>query len=412
MTRLLCTGDLHLGAGSEYGRKPGDRLRDQQTIWERILDLGRERDVDGILFAGDAFEGPTPTSEHYQAFLQPLRDRWTDSEGGLPFLAISGNGRHDSAMRETNALQIFDGAGITVASRPDVFFFADCAVATLPWVSPARLVAARNGGDRDELHADVAAMLIDIARGLKEECERVAPGGPHVLLAHWSVSGSALPNGLPVDQLREPVIPLAELERLAFNAVVLGHIHQEQLLATDPEEPFTPIFYVGSPLPLNFGEARARHGVWILEFHGDLGASMPEFVPLPSPPFITVEEHLSAHDRLGLECACFAHDVSDAIVRVRLTGTAEEMRSFDLAGLRAAILAAGAAVVKIVPEIVRQDRARVSGLDEQVDEMDALEQWMLAQGIVGVDEPWELAEPTDVLADAMRAKTAAYLERA
>lgn len=403
--KLLCTGDLHLGAGSEYGRAPGDRLRDQRDVWERILDLARERDVDGILFAGDAFEGPTPTSEHYDSFLRPLRERWTDAEGPLPFLAISGNGRHDSAMRETNALQVFDGFGIIVSSSPDVFAFAGCAVATLPWVSSARLVARRNGGDRDEIHLEVAQLLVDIAARGKEDCERIAPGGRHVLLAHWSVSGSALPNGLPVDQLREPVIPLSELEQLGFDAVVLGHIHQEQLLATDPDDPEVSIFYVGSPLPLNFGEAESRHGVWVMEFDDVCGAS-PEFVPVVSRPFVTLD--LGA-DELGGDVVP-THDVEDgAIVRVRYKATREQQSFIDSEHVRKTLVDAGAAVVKIVPEITRQERARVAGLDEQVDELDALEQWMLAEGIAGVDEPWELAEPTRLLADSMREKTRSYL---
>lgn len=407
--KLLCTGDLHLGAGSEYGRRPGDRLDQQQQVWRRILELARDRDVDGILFAGDAFEGPVPTSEHYDAFLRPLREIWTDAEGPLPFLAISGNGRHDSAMRATNALKVFDGFGVTISSTPDVYAFAGCAIGTLPWVSPARLVASRNGGDRDEINADVSAMLIEVARGLKVDCEQTAPAAPHILLAHWSVSGSALPNGLPVAELREPVLPLADLEQLGFDAIVLGHIHQEQLLATDPHDPIIPVFYVGSPLPLNFGEAASRHGAWILELDHVRGATVPEFVPVDSPAFVTHDLDLTTDEGI-FDLAALPDVPADAIVRVRFKATADQARSLDVAAWRRDLVEAGAAFVKVVPEIVRQDRARVAGLDEQVGELDALEQWMLAEGIVGVDEPWELAKPTAVLADAMRAKTAAYLE--
>lgn len=408
MTRLLVSGDWHIGAGAEYGRKPGDRLRDQADVCQQIATLAAERDVDGVLLAGDLLNGPAAAPEHLAVLAQFVEACPVDA------LTITGNGTHDLAMRDVNGLAIFEHVpGITVESRPEVHIFAGCAVATLPWVSPARLIAKRNGGDRDELHADVAAMLIDIARGLKEDCERVAPDLPHVLCAHWSVSGSSLPNGLPVDQLREPVIPLPELEQLGFDAVTLGHIHLGALLSGAP-----PILYVGTPMPLSFGEGHYEHGVWILSFDDDLGVMSPEFVPIDSPPFVTLERDLTVSDDetewvdgLDFSAQHSRGELNDAIVRVKFKATAEQARVFDLAAARIKILDAGAAVVKIVPEIIRQDRARVSGLDEQVDELDALEQWMTANGLVGVDEPWELAEPTDVLADAMRAKTRGYLER-
>src|SRR5438132_14279375 len=120
MTRLLATGDLHLGAGADLGRQPGDRLRDQEQVWARILELAVDEAVDGVLFAGDAFEGPTPTSEHYQAFVRPIQQVL---QGRIPLLAVSGNGKHDSAMRATNALAVFDGLGLTVSSFPDVYRF-------------------------------------------------------------------------------------------------------------------------------------------------------------------------------------------------------------------------------------------------------------------------------------------------
>lgn len=404
MPRLLCTGDLHLGAGGEYGRQPGDRLADQELVWRRILELAQERDVDGILFAGDAFEGPTPTSEHYDAFLRPLRNIWYDGEGALPFLAVSGNGKHDSAMRSTNALKVFDGLGITVSTTPDVYPFAGCAVATLPWVSPARLIAQR-GRDvsREEVNAEVAQLLIEIAARGREDCERAAPGAPAILLGHWSVSGSSLPNGLPVDQLREPVLPASDLDALGFDHVVLGHIHKPQRVGERG-------FYVGSPMPLNFGEAGhfEDHGVAIIHTDEteDVDWYATEFQPIESRPFVTldltgdeVEQwsdaiHEDAPGELEIP------SVVEAIVRVRYRATREQQRSIDVPEIRRSLIDAGAAVVKIVPEIVREQRARVEGLDEGVDELDALDQYIAAND-VRVE-----------LAGRMRDTTRGYLEAA
>jgi DNA repair protein SbcD/Mre11 len=389
LTKLLCTGDIHLGAGAEYGRRPGDRLRDQQDVLERIADLAIEEAVDGILLAGDTFNGPAAPPEQL-AVLAHFIDRL---QGRIPILAISGNGVHDLAMRSTNAVEIFNHFdGIQVYSQPDVVPFAGCAVATLPWVSPARLVAARNGGDRDEIHADVAQLLLEIAARSLEDCRRVVPGAPTILLGHWSVSGAALPNGLPVDQLREPVIPIADLDALGFDHVVFGHIHKQQRLGGRG-------FYVGSPMPLNFGEAGhpEEHGVVIVhtDEREDVDFYAAEVRPIASRRLVTIDwasqdfEHLPP---LAIESAA-----DGAIVRLRYTATAEQQRSIDTADLRRQLLVAGAAVVKVVPDIVREERARVDGVDEQLDIEAALDLWLAANEI------------PEGVAERMRARTVDYL---
>lgn len=443
MPKLLCTGDLHLGAGSEYGRKPGDRLRDQEDVLNRIADVAIDEGVDGILIAGDTFNGPAAPPEQL-AILARFIDRL---QGRIPILAITGNGVHDLSMRETNGLEIFNHIdGITVHSQPTVVEFAGCAVATLPWVSPARLVAARNGGDRDEVNADVAQLLLDIAaRGL-EECATVAPGAPTILLGHWSVSGASLPNGLPVDQLREPVIPLADLLALGYDATVLGHIHAAQHFLPDASAmrivwsdgsgsgTTFPHFYVGSPTPLNFGEADTAHGVWILDLpggssssaartdgsgrgHGQSNGDDPAvypgstpgfrstFIPIESRPFVTLDYDFVDDERSLEQLAegwyeelTSMRGIRDAIVRMRYRVTAADARSIDVAGIRRAL--DDAAMVKIQPDIVREERARVQGLDEGLDELAALDLYIDSQGI----------DPA--LADRMRDRTRQYLETA
>jgi len=335
-------------------------------------------------------------------------------------------------MRETNGLKIFSHIpGVQISSTPDVYRFAGCAVATLPWVHPGRLIAQRGGGDRDEIHADVAQLLLDIAARGFEDCARVAPGAPTILLGHWSISGSSLPNGLPVDQLREPVIALPDLEALGFDAIVAGHIHRPQLLETRVGSAPGPIFYVGSPMPLNHGEASTDHGVWILDLPGGASSSVrapstpvdgqsngspagdagstpaPRFIPIDSPRFVTLERDLTVSDDeqewidgLDFSADHSAGELAGAIVRVKFRATSEQARKLDIPAARAQLIAAGAAVVKVQPEILRADRARVEGVDESLGELDALTLYVDANAI-----------ETD-LAERMRARTLAYLEAA
>jgi exonuclease SbcD len=365
--KLLCFGDLHLGQGGQY---PG-RLDDQRDVLGRIAGIAVEHAVDGVLFAGDAFEGPAVPPEQLAAFAD-----FVDAlhQLGIPILAITGNGKHDAAVRDTNGMAIFDHVpGIEVCSQPGVHLFAGCSVAVLPWVHPGRLIA-RAGGDvpRDELNRVAADLLVDVARDLLDTRTSMTPT---ILLGHWSVSGSALPAGLPVDDLREPVLPIEALEHLGYDALVFGHIHRAQEIGSNG-------FYTGSPMPLNFGEEHVEHGCWIL----DLGASSTEFVPIDSPRFLTIVSSgnvlATAGPRVDLCLFDDDSEIADSIVRVRYEATSDEARRIDVAQIRTCLRDAGARVVKIEPQIVREQRARVV-MDEQLDELAALEMWLKAVGYAG-----------------------------
>lgn len=371
MTKLVCFGDLHLGQGPAYGRKPGERLADQDAVLQQIADLAIERNADGVLCAGDLFEGPSLPPEQLDIFARFIaRCR----VAGIPIISVLGNSTHDAALRETNGLQIFSHIpGITVSATPDVYLFAGCAVATLPWVSPARLVAARGGGDRDEVNAEVAQLLLDIAARGKEDCERVAPGAPHILLGHWSVSGAALPTGLPTDTLREPVIPSVDLDAIGFDHIVLGHIHHSQQVGARG-------FYVGSPLPLNFGEQDDLHGVVIL--HTDEREAIDyyaaEFVPIASRPFVTIDvDFTDGEDFSQIIEGSEARNLDGAIVRLRFTGTSSQMRTANVSAAVEALHAAGAHVVKPEPRPVHESRARVTvERPDEITEQEWLDRWL------------------------------------
>lgn len=375
--KILATGDFQLGVGG--------RLDDQAAVLDRIADVAIESGAELVLNAGDTFEGPLVNPEELDIFARFLaRIR----AAGIPMLATLGNGRHDRAVRETTGMAIFNHvAGITVAPRPDLYRYDGAVIATLPWVHPGRLVAARNGGDRDEIHADMTAALLSIARGLQQDCFQTDSSVAHILLAHWHIDTAQAANGASVGALfSEPLLPLGELADLGFDAVVLGHNHRGQLLLDDP-----PIFHVGSPMPHDFGETGFDHGVWLLETD-DVDVKTAEFVPIESRPLVTVALDLEH----GFDDFAYTELPDGAIVRVRYTATRAQARSLDLPELKRQLQAAGASAVKFMPEIVREDRARVDGVDETLAPLAALDLWIAAN---------EIPEP-----DPLRARTAHYLE--
>lgn len=389
MSRFLCVGDLHLDKGGRYGRVPGERLAEQEQVWAEVLQLARDEKVDAVIFAGDAFEKRHPSTDALLAFERPL----IRHDHACPVIAIPGN--HDrSGVSDFCALDVFHEAGLlTLHSRPAVTSVGGVSVACLPWAPVSRIVAAHDGEtDRDDVNVLAAELLLETARGLRAQSD-----GPMILLTHFSISGASTPDGMDVGLFREPVIPLADLEAIGFDAIVGGHIHRFQRL----EQGEAPIFYVGSPLALDFGEGGYDHGVWILEFDVN-GATVPEFVPITSRNFTTLDWGIEeAETLLDLDAGrgrSFGF-AEGSFVKLRYTATAEEARRIDNGELRQALRDAGAFNAWIEPQIERPLRARVEGLDETISDVELLEQWMTSQSVNGDQAPALRSLHTDYLTE-------------
>ncbi len=354
MTRILATGDTQIGATTVT-------LESQANVLEQIADAAIREHVDLVLHGGDVFEGPIVTPEQLALFagwVAKLRAH------GIPVVAVSGNGTHDQAMRAVNALAIFaEIPGVTIACSPMNIQAAGVTISCLPWTSTALLTASRNGGDRDATHDHAAALLGGIAQDLHDQADQM----PNILLAHWSISGASLPTGLPVDQLREPVIEWADLDAIGFDAVVAAHIHKAQRLDDPALGDTTPGVYVGSPQPLSHGEGGYEHGVWLLDV--EAGEVSLVFLPIEAPRFVTID--LDPEDLGG--------DVYK--IHVRYRASREQDSFIDKESFRRDLLAAGASRVTIEPNITREVRARDERMTQELSDLDALALYCEAQGI-------------------------------
>lgn len=392
MPKFLCTGDLHLGAGADL--LDGDeRLAEQEAVWLSVVKMANELGAT-ILFAGDAWERRRPTPVELLAFKGPLH--WLKH----PLIGIAGN--HDvEAFERPTGYDVFllpDGSGrAAVYSRPKVVSTGGALVACLPWAQPAKLVALEGGGDRDAILARLGEGLLDVARGLFAEIEierasRRENGAssptPAILLTHWSISGSTSSSGAPVDLFREVVLPIGELEAIGFDAIVAGHIHRPQMLGERG-------FYVGSPMPLNFGEAGHDHVVWLLDFPETSSedpvrpVEMQAFqIPIASRRLVTIDyDYADAGQARWLDAAVDHPEmidpelVGDAVVKLRIRATEEQARRLDLAKVKAALLAAGARKVwAIQVEREREELVRGVAVDETLGDVEAMELYLEAEG--------------------------------
>lgn len=363
--KILAYADTHVGSGQAYS---DDRLADQEKVLMQIAEIAKRENVDLILNSGDTFHRPRPTPAMLLMFRR-FTDRLAKLE--IPTIAVLGNAGHDQeGVDRPCALDLFESRWFRVSRRPELITeFAGVAVATLPSVPVSRLVAQAESTERGPVFDQAAEALLAIAGELRDQ----AGERPPILIGHWSVSGASLPNGLSVDSLNEPILDLASLERLGYDAMVFGHIHRPQALLTVDDD--WTAFYCGSPMNVDFGEPH-EHGCWIIDTD-----AKTTFVPLKDRPFVTVGVSIDdAHGWL-LDSD---DDLTDAVVRVRYTATEEQHRRIDTAALKKSLLDAGAhRVFQISAEIVKQDRARVQGVDENLDPAAALEKWIEENEIRG-----------------------------
>lgn len=416
--RYAVFSDVHLDSGR---RLPIDRLTDQERILNEFIDIARAHHVDGAWFGGDMYHHPHP-SEHargvFARFLGRLR------AAGIPLTAITGNALHDivnaSEPAPLQTAAVHD-PWLRLSRTPELILTAgDVALVTLPSVPMHRRIAAVDGGDRREIFDEAIDLLLEAARGLHADAPE---GWPVVLMGHWACDWPGMP---PQIHEHEPVLPLAALEAIGFDLILMGHIHLPQQVGS--------AISIGPPAHVSFGEEGLAHGCWIVTFDGASQVST-EFVPLSDRRYVTVNVDLTeggdwmqgqASDTPRLEGWSSAPDaestvgaelsvppgiaitaavpdlasnhldpteliaaavveqfpLEEAVVKIRYRVTEEQNRRVDQTALKQLALDAGAGCVLFdQPEILRAVRVRVEGFEQGLGEHDALTVWTGENGI-------------------------------
>jgi exonuclease SbcD len=411
--KILALSDTQLGSGRNLA---ADRLADQEAVLDQIADLADAEDVDLVVHCGDVFQSRTPSDEARLVFKRFAK---RIANGPRDFVVVSGN--HDLRNAALASPVDLTDDYYDFVREPRVLQTRAGALACLPWAPPGNYIASRNGSSREQLNAEIAALVIKSAAWLRRGDPYSDYPGPMILAGHWMVSGGSLPNGLPVSMLGGPVLPLPDLEELGFDLCLFGDVHV-------PERLGLKVISVGSPALNDWGEENIKHGVWIIETEEGLDTAS-RFVPLDDRRFQTVDVDLtkalpeeggvnqSSSDSNGQEMsplrsprdsslertsvstsppAGSAFDESDAIaaalathfpltdatVRLRVKAIADQIRCVDFTAIRK--LAEDAGVHRLIvapPDIERVERARVAGVDETLSVPAALDLWVQSQSL-------------------------------
>lgn len=239
--------DLHIG------KRVHDfsMLEDQKYIFEQMLKLFREQQVDGVLIAGDVYDKSVPSAEAVQLFDSFLTNLAKEK---IPVYMISGN--HDSAERLSFGAKLFADSQIYISEVYDGTLrkisvqdeYGLVHIYLLPFLKPALVRHALGREDIVTYQDGVSAALA--------ECE-IDTAQRNILVAHQFVTGAGRSDSEEVSVGGIDNVDKEVFEK--FDYVALGHIHRPQKVGRET------LRYSGTPLKYSFSEVDHQKSVTIVE---------------------------------------------------------------------------------------------------------------------------------------------------
>lgn len=268
MLKFLHTADLQIGMTAPGVGQLAHKVQEARlSALERVLVLGRERNADFIVVAGDLFESNRISRRLVMRTADILRT------AAQPVLIIAGNhDYYDSSSVYCREEFLSAGSHVHVFARREPVVFADFDVTIYPCPcfetrSPESPVA-----------------------WVKKQAETTY----HVCIAHGNIP-EHIASG-------EHDYPMSEnqLRALGMDYVALGHWHS---VHPDPMvRPDSPFFYSGTPEPTRFGERDSGNVLWV-----EIGEGVRKVTAIPTALYRFVE--WNRHIRGSEDVAALRRDV-------------------------------------------------------------------------------------------------------
>lgn len=204
--KLLHAADLHIDSplrGLErYPDAPADLLRGAtRRATENLVALARAERVDGVLLAGDVFDGDWRDFETALFFRRQLVAL---QESGIPVFLVSGN--HDAASRISRTLSYPENVTVFDTLRPET---------------------ARPAADAGFVVHGQGYARWDLTENLAVGYPAAVPGLFNVGLLHTALTGR---DGHD----RYAPCTEQELAALGYDYWALGHVHAREVVSTQP----------------------------------------------------------------------------------------------------------------------------------------------------------------------------------
>lgn len=242
--KLLHLGDLHLGKSlGEF-----DLYEDQKYILDQILSIIREKEIDGVLIAGDVYDRAVPSESAMNLldyFLKSLADQKVKT------FMISGN--HDSDDRLGYGSRLFESSHIYIAAqfrgtlykKTVIDEYGEADFYLLPFVKASQV---RHFYPDEKIESYDAAVRVIL------EHAQIDPDKRNIIVAHQFVAGRGADPELGGSE-GAGTQSVGLVEKIGwdcfdmFDYAALGHIHSPQSIGR------REVRYSGSPLKYSLSEA-------------------------------------------------------------------------------------------------------------------------------------------------------------
>lgn len=261
--RILHLSDLHIGKRlNEFSL-----LDDQAYIFDQIIAIAKDAQIDGVIIAGDIFDKATPPSgavHLFDDFLSRL------SALSLPVFIISGN--HDSAERIAFGSRLFEKSNVFIspvydgnvkkASLADEYGTVNFYL--LPFIKPASVRPFFPDTEINTYNDAVKTALSTLD---------INPAERNIIIAHQFVTGAFVSDSeeILVGGLDNIDASLFD----AFDYAALGHIHTPQHVGREQ------VRYCGTPLKYSFSEADKSKSVTVIGLKEKGSLSIEEYPLMP-----------------------------------------------------------------------------------------------------------------------------------
>lgn len=313
MLRILHLADLHLGWQPSFmpREQAEERRRRRDGLLSRAVDLALDpaRQIGLVLIVGDLFETHCPEASLVAAAMAQLRRL---EQAGVPVVTVPGN--HDEITYPNSVYQTHrdDWPGILVTNP-----------------HPAHVARLEAQGETVHLYSLAYTGGITQTQPAISQFPRLDEPGIHLAAFHGTLGDSLGERSLPLDP--------AALGQAGYHYVALGHIHKPgevrmgRGLAVYPgavegkgfDDPGTGQFTIAALEPGGVTLERVPAGVQPVVVHDLDVSAMADAAQVAEAVAALADREVIAGlaDREVIPGLAGA----DAVVRVRLTGTAPEL---------------------------------------------------------------------------------------
>lgn len=275
--KLLHTADWHLGKRLYRYDLSDDHARFLDWLAETV----EQRQIDGLLIAGDVFDTTNPNDGSMQLYYQFLTRM-------LPLqrtIIITG-GNHDSASKLNAPRDLLRHLNIHIIGcttgncQEEIVRLTnrstDLMVAAVPYLRDSDLRQSISGQTYEDRVEAVRMGIRNHYQRIADHCQAEYAGVPVLAMGHLYMNGATVSESeREIHTVGGQAAFTADQFPAGFDYVALGHIHVPQRVG-----PGGSVQYSGSPIPLSFGERDNRHQVLELTFtDGNLSAVEPLAVP-------------------------------------------------------------------------------------------------------------------------------------